>query len=302
MTGTLVDLVQATINNLSRLAPKNRSRVTLKYSGTYDLSEFQSESKKQDYWYHSFYFDNGFVQHGDYDIGQDVGDYGFPQNMENISVLDIGTGSGWFATFFEQSGANVTTTDARGYCDFDVFGRDRYPPATSDNTAPDLVTLRGQPLYFSPVSKGFWIMKNILRLRAEYLNARAYEICPELFGGRKFDLVFMGSILMHLRDPIGALMAAHSVCKKQLIATTYMLPDDSKETEPVMRLWEGGDGGGVSWWVPNRKCLIQWLSAAGFVRFDVDNTVRLTVDTPYRDANGNSSAVNQIQQLVHAFT
>ena len=42
--------------------------------------------------------------------------------MTTMSVLDIGTGSGWFATYFEQRGAQVTTIDARGYSDFDVYG------------------------------------------------------------------------------------------------------------------------------------------------------------------------------------
>lgn len=76
-------------------------------------TRFQGKCKEQDYWHHSYYFDNGFTQRGDYDIGRDVADYRFPQNLEGMSVLDVGTGSGSFATFFEQSGAHVTTTDAR---------------------------------------------------------------------------------------------------------------------------------------------------------------------------------------------
>jgi protein-L-isoaspartate O-methyltransferase len=45
-----------------------------------------------------------------------------------MRVLDIGTGAGWFAFYFEQLGAEVVTVDARGYCDFDVYGRPGYPP------------------------------------------------------------------------------------------------------------------------------------------------------------------------------
>jgi 2-polyprenyl-3-methyl-5-hydroxy-6-metoxy-1,4-benzoquinol methylase len=289
-------------NQLPSLLPFeiNRPRVKLKFTGAMEMAEFQARCAENSYWYHSYYFDNGFIQRGDYDIGQDVADYGFPQSMVGMSVLDIGTGSGWFATYFEQLGADVTVTDARGYCDFDIFGRDCYPSVSSEKVTPDRVLPEEKCVYYSPVSKGFWIMKDILGLKATYVNARIYEICPEMFGGKKFDLVFMGSLLMHLRDPIGALMAAHSVCEHQLIATTYLLEDPFEKGAPLMKMRENA-GDGISWWIPNRACLIQWLKAAGFLRFDIERSVKLTVDKPFKDAAGTSSAVNQVQQLVHAY-
>jgi SAM-dependent methyltransferase len=275
-----------------------RSRVMLKFTASLDRAAFNSRCEQHDFWYHSYYFDNGFAVRGDYDVGKDVIDYDFPSNMTGMSVLDIGTGSGWFATYFEQLGADVTVLDARGYCDFDVFGRDHYPTVTIEKPMPDRTLPDGRDVYYSPVSKGFWIMKEILGLKANYVNGRVYEICPELFGGRKFDLVFMGSVLMHLRDPIGALMAAHQVCDDRLIATTFMR--DTVHEPPLMQLQEGA-GDGISWWVPNRPCLAQWLKAAGFSKFDIDKSVRLTIDKPYEDEVGRSSAVDQVHQLVHAF-
>lgn len=280
--------------------PNISSRLKLKFTGSCNLTEFKARCSEHDFWYHSYYFDNGFVQRGDYDIGQDISDYGFLQSMEGMSVLDIGAGSGWFATYFEQLGADVTVTDARGLCDFDVFGRDHYPDVLLEKSKPDRVLSDGRSIYYSPVSKGFWIMKDILGLKAKYVNARVYEICPDLFGGKKFDLVFMGSVLMHLRDPIGALMAAHSVCKHLLIATTYMLPDTFSPGTPLMQIREGA-GEGICWWIPNRLCLIQWLKAAGFATFNIDKTVRLTTDAPYKASSGKSSGVDQVQQLLHAY-
>ena len=279
----------------------DKKRVYLKFTSSIDQAEFNNRCLKNKYWYHSYYFDNGFVQRGDYDIGQDVGKYCFPPNLSGMSVLDIGTGSGWFATYFEQLGADVTFTDARGYCDFDVFGRDSYPPTSSEKPGPDRILSDGREIYYSPVSQGFWIMKDILGLKANYINAHVYEICPELFSGKKFDLVFMGSALMHLRDPIGALMAAHSVCKVQLIASSYMLPGNICLNEPYMRMREGA-ADGISWWIPNKSCLVQWLKASGFTQYEIGNTVDLTSDKPYIDeATGRSSGVNQTQQLIQAY-
>lgn len=155
----------------------------LKYTGTLDKKSFESACAEHKFWYHSFYFDNGFQVQGDYDIGRDIEQYGFPKDMSGLSVLDIGTGSGWFASYFEQLGAKVTTIDVRGYSDFDVFGRYQYPDIKEEKAQPDKILSNGEEVYYSPVSKGFWIMKEILGLKAEYINARIYDICPELFEG-----------------------------------------------------------------------------------------------------------------------
>src|SRR5208337_3535752 len=81
----------------------------LKFTGDCSQAEFQRRCREQPYWYHSFYFENGFAQRGEYDIGRDVAGYGFPSYLRGMSVLDIGTGSGWFAAYFEQRGAEVVT-------------------------------------------------------------------------------------------------------------------------------------------------------------------------------------------------
>ncbi|MGA7415094.1 MAG: methyltransferase domain-containing protein, partial [Bryobacteraceae bacterium] len=207
------------------------NRFKLRFTGHSSREDFDRRCQSLPWWYHSYYFDNGFTIRGDYDMAADVTDYGFPQSMSGMNVLDVGTGAGWFSFYFEQLGAEVTTVDARGYSDFDVYGRFNYPPIEEEKPAPDQVDADGAPLYFSPVSRGFWLMKELLGSNVQYKNARAYDIHPDLFDGKKFDLVFLGSILCHLRDPIGALMAARSVCKHRVIAaTTVVLGEPASDT------------------------------------------------------------------------
>lgn len=282
-----------------------RSGYTLRFTGNCNQEEFESRCKAAPYWYHSFYFDNGFAQKGDYDIGQDIETYGFPSDMTGMSVLDVGTGSGWFATYFEQRGASVTTLDVRGHCDHDVFGRPGYPDVFTEKPTPDRVLPDGHTVYYSYCSQGFWIMKEMLGLRAEFVNARIYDINPKLFGGRLFDLVFIGSLLMHLRDPIGALMACRSVARDRLIATSWDLADQSadlrswsavSEDVPLMRLMT--DTSPVYWWKPNQACLNRWFTGAGFSKVDCKQCV--TVSADFASGPDALKATTHRQTLVHA--
>jgi len=248
----------------------------LKFTGDCDEATFKAVCAKQDFWYHSYYFDNGWKLRGDYNIGENIKEYGFPNNMTGMKVLDIGTGGGWFAFYFEQQGAEVTTVDARGYCDFDVRGRYEYPPVESEKPKPDRIGPNGEPIYDSPVSGGFWIMRDLLKSKAKFVNARVYDVSPELFNGQTFDLVFMGTILLHLRDPIGALMAARSVCADRLIAVTPIMHQANGNAEPQMMLYIHGDN--ITWWYPNKTCYKHWFLGAGFASVDVERQTTLTAD------------------------
>ena len=267
---------------------------------------FEEKVREHEFWYHSYYFDNGFEVRGDYDIGRNVEAYGFPDDMTGMEVLDVGTGSGWFSFFFEQRGARVTAVDARGYCDFDFVGRYEYPSLESEKPVPDRVGPGGEPLYDSPVSGGFWIMRDLLGSQVQFVNSTVYGLSPELFGGKRFDLVFMGAVLPHVRDPIGALMAARRVCGDRLIASTMMMPEwralgelvrgprvgaavalarralrrtplPEENPLPMMDLVHAMHDP-IAWWRPNIACFRQWFVTAGFSRVDVSRETTLTSD------------------------
>jgi len=285
-------LVEPTIVAPSKstdMIPRHRLRFKSKVSP----EEFRSRCSELEWWYHSYYFDNGFEVRGDYDIGADVAGYGFPDSMKGMSVLDIGTGAGWFAHYFEQLGADVVTVDARGYGDFDVYGRFDYPGIDTSTKSPDRYSDNGDPIYFSPVSRGFWIMKDLLGSTAKFRNARVYDISPKMFGGRKFDLVFLGAILCHLRDPIGALMAARSVCGHRVISSTpVVIGEPEGDTLPRQYLPYTEDDK-ISWWLPNEACFRHWFLAAGFISVDISRQVTLRSDVPRvhegRQANGDQT-------------
>jgi 2-polyprenyl-3-methyl-5-hydroxy-6-metoxy-1,4-benzoquinol methylase len=272
-----------------------RGTFKLRFTGSCDAAEFERLCSTHEYWYHSYYFDNGFERRGDYDIGQTIESYGFPE-LEGLDVLDIGTGSGWFATYFEQQGANVTTVDVRGMADYDLWGRYSYDDISVEKPAPDRLD-EGRPVYTSPVSGGFWVMKDILGLRARYLNARVYDIAPELFDGRTFDLVFMGAVLMHVRDPLRAMMAARSVCRGLFVANSV---EPSVESPLPIMEFLNDEHRILAWWAQNRACLDVMARSVGFQEVDVTGSVDLVVDQPYVTPDGIVAAMARTLPLLHA--
>jgi hypothetical protein len=95
----------------------------------------------------------------------------------------------------------------------------------------------------------------------------------------------MGHLLLHLRDPIGALCAARSVCRGTCIATTLDWLEHESNPFPVQELpWTHLDR--HSWWRPNKAALAHWMLAAGFRNVDVDRRLIIYPDQDKRDATG----------------
>jgi tRNA (mo5U34)-methyltransferase len=279
-------------------------RHLLRYTGSLDRAAFDERCATLRWWYHSYYFDNGFEIRGDYDIGADVATYGFPDDMNGMSVLDIGSGAGWFSQYFHQAGARVTSVDARGYTDFDVFGRVEDPSVEdeiqSGSRKPDRYDADGRPVYYSPVGAGYWTMRDILGSDIRFRNASVYKVGPELFPDEKFDLVFMGALLVHLRDPIGALMAARSVCSGQIIASTPVILGEPESEFPPRQALPYTDIDRVSWWLPNEACFRRWFLAAGFRDVDLSRSVTLRMDKEHRDESERVVNGDQTHRVGHA--
>ena len=88
-----------------------------------------------------------------------------------------------------------------------------------------------------------------------------YEITPEVLG--TFDFVFVGSLLLHLRDPVGALERVRTVADGELVfndCIEYVLTKLLPRT-PFARL-DADDR--VWWWQPNLAALHSMIEQAGF--------------------------------------
>jgi tRNA (mo5U34)-methyltransferase len=106
---------------------------------------------------------------------------------------------------------------------------------------------------------GFLIAKEALGSGVERLDLSVYDLDPGVHGS--FDLIYMGSLLLHLRDPVAALERVRAVCRGQLVAADAINLPLSFLPFPLARL----DGvGRPYWWEPNPRAFWRLVHGAGF--------------------------------------
>jgi hypothetical protein len=171
----------------------------------------------------------------------------------------------------------------------------------ADRPAPELVRReRGHPRWDWPVrariresydggkanleaikrnGNGFPIASEALGSSVERHEMTVYEISPELLG--TFDFVFVGSLLLHLRDPVGALERIRTVATGEVVLNEcieYVLSKLRPRT-PTARL-DAEDR--VWWWQPNLAALHSMIEQAGFEILDTSSPYFVPFGTRYQ--------------------
>jgi tRNA (mo5U34)-methyltransferase len=194
-------------------------------------------------WYHTQELGPGLVTPGMFDLRPFVRHYGLPDDLSGKRALDVGTFEGFWAFELERRGAEVTAIDVDSIQDLDWPPRLR--PATDDR--------RGE---------GFELAKAALGSSVERVGVSVYDATPEALGGR-FDLVFCGSVLIHLRDPMLALERMAALCGGRLV----LAEEYSRKLEllPFLNAAEfRGESPWSTWWRPSTRAWLAMVRTAGF--------------------------------------
>lgn len=212
-------------------------------------------------WYHTQELAPGIVTPGMFDLRPYVPRYGVPPDLSGLRVLDIGTFEGFWAFEFERRGAaEVIALDVDDILDLD------WPP----RLRPQEGARRGE---------GFDLARRALGSAVRRVGGSVYEATPQSLGGT-FDLVFAGSVLMHLRDPMLALERLAALCRGRLIvADEYsrrlaLMPFAAAEFR--------GDSPWMTWWRASPRTLARMIHTAGFE--DVEQVDRFRMR--FRDQRG----------------
>jgi tRNA (mo5U34)-methyltransferase len=215
-----------------------------------------AEQVRQRSWYHTMDLGDGIVTEGWFDLRPHVAQYGLPERMDGMRVLDIGTWDGFWAFEMERRGAEVVALDVDEESEYD------WPP-------------RRRPEAWTPIDRGagFRLAKEIQNSNVERVSCNIYEASPDRLG--TFDLVFCGAVLIHLRDQLLALERLASVCHGRFIIAEEYDRLAGLVPFPVSRYHADRDLA-VVFWLPARRTWRRMIWTAGFD--DVVEHSRFTVE------------------------
>ena len=206
-------------------------------------------------WYHTLELAPGHVTEGMFDLRKQVHHYGLPDRLDGKRALDVGTWDGYWAFEMERRGAEVVALDLDDERHLD------YPPRRRPDTFPE--EKRGE---------GFWMAKELLDSKVERVNLSIYDATPEELG--TFDLVFCGSVLIHLRDQLLALERIAGLCTGTFISAEEYDPFVSLLPVPASRYLADRDKA-VVFWLPGIRTWRRMLWTAGFDRVEQRGKFRL---------------------------
>ena len=226
------------------------------------------------YWYHTIDLPHGLVTPGLYDIREAMAEFPFPADMRGMHVLDVGSATGFFAFEFEKRGAQVVSVELDS-----LDSLDRFPGQSIEQILEQIErmivadsVIEGFTRAYSAEQLYFYLLKGPFSFCAKLLGSRVrrcystiYNLTPANTGRSRFDLVFLGDVLLHTINPLEALAAVAPL--GETLVLTQNIPG-SPADQPAM-LWVGGDDPArdeVSWWWPNRACFDQLLKKLGFRR------------------------------------
>ena len=213
------------------------------------LSRSELEQALDREWYHTIELAPGVLTPGWFDTRAVVKELPFPDSLEGRRCLDVATFDGFWAYEMERRGAaEVHAIDVLDPLRFDW-------PITSKEETIAVMNRRKEG------GRGFDVAHRALGSSVTFEERSVYDLDPAEVG--EFDFVYVGSLLLHLRDPVRALERVRSVCRgRLLLADNIHLPLTLLHPRRAVADFDGD--GRPWWWKANVAALVRMVRAAGF--------------------------------------
>lgn len=152
-------------------------------------------------WYHTFDLPGGVTTRGMFDHRQFVKKLPIPESLQGLRCLDAAASDGFFGFELARRGGEVVSLDLPDHNEQDFSGVPR---------ERDWEVGQGR------ANQCFGLVREATGLNVQRVDGSLYDLGGMDIG--TFDYVFLGNILLHLRDPIGALQAVRTVTGGELLS------------------------------------------------------------------------------------
>jgi tRNA (mo5U34)-methyltransferase len=205
-------------------------------------------------WYHTHDLGDGVVTPGMFDHRPVTDRYLMPDDLTGMRCLDVGTMDGFWAFEMERRGAQeVVAADLPGADDLD------WPPRWRQRITPELDETK---------EERFSLVHSALGSHVERVERSVYDLDTDL--GR-FDLIFCGDLLVHLKDPVTALQRMLLVCQGSAIVCNPI--KRFRRSRRPLAEFDGIDE--FQWWLLSEAALERMMRAVGFERVEVGPSFEL---------------------------
>jgi tRNA (mo5U34)-methyltransferase len=209
-------------------------------------SGLEREVAKLD-WYHTIELPDGVVTPGVYDHRRVVKRLPLPESFRGKRCLDVASSDGFWAFEMARRGADEVVS-----VDLADAGKQDWQGAPG----PDRTAGSGR------AAEAFALCRRALGFDIARYDMSVYDVSPKSLG--TFDFVFMGNILLHLRDPFLALQQVRTVTNGELFsfeaisAVQTLLRPFTPSAQLGLNTYEN------HWWTPNLAGHTRMLEAGGF--------------------------------------
>ncbi|MGE4428164.1 MAG: class I SAM-dependent methyltransferase [Solirubrobacteraceae bacterium] len=202
-------------------------------------------------WYHTIELRPGVHSSGTVDHRR-IAPRLLPADLSGRHCLDVGTFDGYWAFAMEdRNAARVAAVDLERYDQAD------WPP----RNRPRLLAEGGD----GDPGERFRIAARLRRSKVERVLSPIYDLNPTVAGGT-FDRAILSDVLLHVRDPVGALEGIGRVLRpdaRLVVAEEINLRlSVLSPRAPAAHLQTGWTDYG--WWQANVAGLREWLHQAGY--------------------------------------
>lgn len=204
-------------------------------------------------WYHTIELPGAVVTPGEYDTRPAARRIALPADLGGLRCLDVGTHDGFWAFELERRGAAEVTA-----IDLDDPRRVDFSEPVPELSAPILAERHARTRAFDCAQRA--LGSRVVRRDLSVYDLPESDVSP-------IDFAFIGTLLLHLSDPLRALAAIRTVLSPGgrllvndavSLGTSLLHPRRPVHTLTLLP-------GKPFWWLPNAKGLNRYLEKAGFL-------------------------------------
>ena len=215
-----------------------------------DSAQSLQQQIRAERWYHTIDLPDGSSTEGVFDTRATSSHLPWPARVRAGRCLDVGTCDGFWAFDMERRGAvEVVAIDVGHPHDVDLTWEARC-------AADAVARVPGG----TRAGRRFTLARKVLDSQVARLECSVYDLDPAVHG--QFDVVFLGTLLVHLQDPIRALERVRAVCAGEIILVECVdaFLDLFGRRVAAARLSPAPG----QWWRTNTQGLTRALEIAGF--------------------------------------